>query len=230
MASVSAFYETKLFFCEAIEYSNPLSFEEWDKLPRGNKAAHLFVQFYDSILQAWHKVNKFDCVVGEDGVSCMCQYLEKNVPIISDDPNRFSPQYIYSVAFNCLDCLLYIKRDRNRWEKEVSERFDYDGEEVSLYDATVDPSSSLDNVYTDQIFDEEFWKAIEDEGVEAVKILNYLLTKDPKDLKKLTKRNRLYELDPLRDVEVKIDDVDKIVKRIRARLSSVEGLREHYIG
>lgn len=228
MASVSAFYETKLYFCNAIQYTNPLSFEEWDKLPQGNKAAHLFVQFYDSIVQAWHKVNKFDCVVGEDGVSCMCQYLEKNVPVISNEPKRFTPQYIYTVAFNCLDCLLYIKRDRDKWENETPERFDYDGEEISLYDAAVDASTSLDDVYTSQIFQDEFWKAIEDEGVDAAKILNYLLTNDPADLKKLTKRNKLYDLDPLSDVEVKMDNVASIVERIRTRLDKVDGLKEHY--
>ena len=139
MAKVSAFYETKLMICSAIQYEHPLTFDEWNLIPEENKAAYLFIQFYDNILQAWHKANRVDMIHSEDGVSIILQYLMKNVAIIKENPERFEPQYIHQVAYNCFYCLCEPKRVVFAFENEVSNICTFEGEELNLYDTVVPP-------------------------------------------------------------------------------------------
>lgn len=226
MANLSAFYETKLFFCSATQFEKSLTFEEWNNKPDDMKAALLYLQFYDSICQAWHKANPYDTVDGERGVEEMMRYLMKNAPIISADPKRYTPQYIYRIAFNCLDCVVYYHSKPA--ENEISANYDYEGEELNLFDTTVDIDSDLHSVYESQIFDAAFWEALEGD-VEAEKVVRYLISGDPQDLKKLTKRNKRYDIDPLRDVAVSLDKVDEVIDRIRCKVSAIDGLKEHFM-
>lgn len=169
---MGAFSETRIMFAEAISYEKPLTFDQWMRLapvPRvsrkdgsvkyseDHRAAALFVQFYEQITLAWYKVRSY-YTLEEDGVSTVIQYLQKNVPIIAANPKRFSPHYIYQVAFNCLYCICHdIQIDRERFARETSNIHLTDNGEVDLFD-TVAESDVLES----EIARKAFWKLIYD--------------------------------------------------------------------
>lgn len=221
MATLIAFHETKNLFIEATNYSQPLSFEEWSQAPEGLQAAILFVQFYDSIASAWSKANAYDFIPGEDGVSTCLQYLQKNVPIIRENPKRFNGKYIYRVAYNCMYCICHdLKCVKDRWENEIPNiTASSDGDELDLFDTVVSFTNSADCVFDQTEFEKEFWSIIEDCGVETEKAVRYLLSGDPATLRKLSKTNKNYEADPLRDVAVSLDAIDSIVADLRVKLA-----------
>ena len=152
----NAFAETRKNFIAGTRYVRPLSYEEWMDIPQANKAAVLFVQFYEQITLAWYKTKSF-FVEEEDGVSTMLQYLIKNVPIIENDPKRFKSSYIYKVAYNCLYCISHdIKRDIERYEKEVSNIASCTDGEVDLFDTVASNQASAEVILDRQ----EFWALI----------------------------------------------------------------------
>lgn len=225
MANISAFYETRNLFIQYTSFCKDLTYDQWKAAPQEKKSALLFVQFYDQICQAWHKANAFDFIPGEDGVSVVCQYLEKNVPIIDEQPSRFKPSYIYKVAYNCMYCICHdLKSVKDRWDNETSAYTECDGKELCLFDAVVDRSSAADESYERLLFQQKFWAAISEAGLEAEKVVNYLLSGDEADLKKVSKRSKSYrEDDPLAEVSVMLDDVERIVENLRTILPKYIG-------
>lgn len=153
---LTPFYATKAMFRDYLNYTKPLSYEEWLNVSDDDKAAVLYVQFFDQIVLAWYKVKSF-YTPDEDGVSTMLQYLIKNVPVIMNDKSRFTPNYIYRVASNCLYCICHdIKRDRERYDNETSniQPSGVDGV-VDLFDTVCDPEC-----ISSAITREAFWKAV----------------------------------------------------------------------
>lgn len=214
----NAFAETRKQFIMGTRYSRPLSYEEWMMIPEEHKAAVLFVQFYDEITLAWYKTKSF-FVVEEDGVSTTLQYLIKNVPIIENDPKRFKSSYIYRVAYNCLYCISHdIKRDIERWEKEVSNIVCYGEDQLDLFDTI---SASNCNAQ-EELDKEEFWALIENMGVKTQKVVNHLLNGE--SLNKVSKRSASYATDPLRDISVSVDEMEQIIAELRVKLSKFEQL------
>ena len=132
------FHQTKVRFREFANYQRPLTYEEWMTAPDECKAAILYVQFYDQITLAWMKTKSVYSDIN-DGVSEILQYLNKNVEKIKNDGNRFTPNYIYRVAYNCLYCLC---RDPNRYkaayENECSNVVSYGDDELDLFDTVAD--------------------------------------------------------------------------------------------
>lgn len=222
MANLSSFYDARRLFREYTGYSEPLSFDEWNSHPSGHKAALLFVQFFDQITLAWEKANAFDFIDGEEGVSIVNQYLNKNVPIIENQPKRFTPRYIYRVAYNCMYCICHdLLSVKDRWENETSGIVVHDGEELNLFDTFADTKGSASDVSEYAGFEKEFWSVIEDEGLSAEKVMRYLMSHDAADLKKMNPRNKRYKLDPLRDVDVKLEEVDSIISVLREKFLSL---------
>ena len=145
MANLAAFYETRNCFAELTQWHTQLSYEEWNNSPRDHKAALLFVNFFNKMIQAWDKANRFDYIPGEDGVSVVCQYLEKNVEKIEAEPNKFSEAYIYRVAYNCMYCICHdLKSVQDRWDNETSSIVSYQGEELNLFDTCADRRGSAE--------------------------------------------------------------------------------------
>ena len=222
MATLTAFYDTKNLYREATLYTKPMSFEEWNSSPFLHKAPLLFVQFYPQITLACDKANAYNFIPGEEGVSTVCQYLEKNVPIIEKNPNRFTKAYIYKVAYNCLYCICHDRKSENdRWENETSGIVVLDGKEVNLFDTVIDKSTCPENKIEANEFRRDFWRAVEDIGVKAEKVMRYLLSNDVNDLKKLNPRAKAYKTDPLQDVEVKPEEVAEIVNKLRDKFLSM---------
>ena len=222
MANLAAFYETKNLFTELTQFSHKLTYEEWCSSPRDHKAALLFVNFFTKMTQAWDKANNYDFIPGEDGVSIVCQYLEKNVSRIENEPNKFSEAYIYTVAYNCMYCICHdIKAIKDRWENETDNVIYNENGEVSVFELLKDQIPSAESRFIADKDNKAFWNLIEGDDPECQKVIDYLLSGDPKSLKKLTKRSKQYNNDPLRDVEVSLDRASEIAKDIKAKLESI---------
>lgn len=150
-------------------------------------------------------------------------YITVDRHMIEEDPKKFSSGYIYRVAYNCLYCICGHDRkcDKDRIANETSSIAVVDGEELNLFDTIIDWEGSVDTVATKQAFESEFWSIIESEGATAEKVMRYLLNQDPAFLKKLTPRNLNYDSDPLRDIEVSIDQVDAVLRALREKFLSM---------
>lgn len=238
----NAFRETRNLFINYTNYTRPLSYAEWLAVPEDNKAAVLYVQFYEQITLAWYKTKSF-FVLEEDGVSTILQYLVKNVPILKENSARFKPSYIYQVAYNCLYCISHdIKRDIERWENETSNIIGYGEDELDLFDTVVSNCCDADEELTKQ----KFWAIIEQMGPETEKVVNHLLNGTPmkkaafrssdpstraswekktdKEKKEamffyeVTKKN--YEIDPLKDIAVSAQQAEEIIKNLREKLDA----------
>lgn len=176
MGNKSDFAETRDLFRSYTNYSKPLSFDEWNNLPRDHKAAVLYLQFYDQVTLAWIKLKSVYSVEA-DGVAEALQYLEKNVSKIEAEPKRFTPNYIYRVMYNCLYCLC---RDPNRYkaayENECSNVVRHGEDELDLFDTV---ASKNDEGSGMSISDRElFWKLIEDSDLDTKVVVAKLLGED----------------------------------------------------
>lgn len=136
------FYTTRTIFREYVNAvsavsNEPLSYEDWIKLPSEYKSAALYVQFFDEIILAWYKC-KTSYASDEEGVETIMQYLEKNVPTIVNNRRRYSPNYIYRVAFNCLYCICHDRVvDKKRAELEHSNIVITSEGEVDVFDTLI---------------------------------------------------------------------------------------------
>lgn len=256
MSTFTAFHDTRNLFINALDYKEPLSFEEWKAKPDDLKAALLYVQFYNEITLAWDKADTIDFGDDGEGVSTILQYLRKNVctiqyfqkddpkkkanlefrtknpdgyitverRMIEEDPSKFSPGYIYRVAYNCLYCICGHDRqcDKDRINNETSSIVtNSEGEERSVFDSYIDASKCVDTVLYSNDLEKEFWSVIEDTGMSAEKVMRYLLSQDPADLKALNSRNKRYKTDPLRDIEVSLDELDDILSELKDKFLSL---------
>lgn len=142
----SEFFETYKLYRNFIGFNkdHPYSYKQWMRLDPSYKCAALYCQFYPEITLAWYKVaTPWNAEV--EGVEEIHKYLLKNVKKIEDDEKRFSPKYIYRVAWNCFDCLIpkWVPKLQWRIDNEVSpECQNSDGESYSVFDYTYDQSDS----------------------------------------------------------------------------------------
>ena len=167
------FYETRSLFTNYLGYSKPLSYDEWNTLPSEDKAAALFVQFFDEITYAWYKQDTFlRYSTDEDGVSTVLQYLQKNVPILEGNPKKFTAAYIYRVAYNCLYCICHdIKSAKERVEKEMSNIVEGPDGPMNLFDffeAVCEDTNMSDEERVD------FWDIVGDDST-TLKVVAELL-------------------------------------------------------
>lgn len=116
---MNQFKETYNLFKSAIVDLNSDTYWKWMLIPNDLKAAALYVQFYDAITLAWSKTQK-PFIEEETAVSTVIQYIIKNVEVIKEDRKRFTPNYLYKVAFNALYPLGRIQRDELAWSNRRS--------------------------------------------------------------------------------------------------------------
>lgn len=157
-SSESPFYAARTMFRNVVGYE-PMSYEEWLSVDDQNKAAALYVTFFDQITLAWSKAKSF-YVLDEDGVSELMKYLIKNTPIIVADKKKYSPAYIYKVAYNCLYCISRdIKRDRLAYENNVPQYVNHGDDVLDLFD-TVSDKEDLQS----SISKKSFWALVDELG------------------------------------------------------------------
>lgn len=140
-----------------------------------------------------------------------CIQVERR--IIDENPEKFSASYIYKIAYNCLYCICGHDRkcDKDRIENETSAIVMYDGEEFDIFDTYADKKGSAEDCYEASALENEFWSVVRSAGRPAEKVMRYLLTGNKADLKSITARSKTYSVDPLRDVNVSLDEVDEII-------------------
>ena len=186
MTSSNQFKETYNLFRGYINYSEEYLYDEWLNSPEEHKVAILYCQFYKEITLAWNKVVSVYSQ-DTDGVDEVVQYLMKNVDKIKNDSKRFRPQYIYTVAYNCLYCLCRdLNKKKKTYENECSNIAQHNDEELDFFD-TVEAckETSVEGHISDNE-KERFWSLIEDMGQDTVIVVSKLLN-DPMNWSKTGK-------------------------------------------
>ena len=214
----SPFISTKKMFKEyLIGYSFPISFETWLASDEEEKAALLFVNFYDQIILAFSKSNA-EYVVSEDAVSTILMVLMKNSTILQTVENaekRFTPNYFYTVAWGAFYSLVRSIANKARNDHEIcNEVEDSDNEiSVNLYDL----APSIDDTYEMRQAKEAVWDIIVHMGPKAEKVANHLINGDT--LKAVRKSSSEYSTDRLADVSVTPAEYRSILDALKIQLA-----------
>ena len=200
-----------------VGYPETLTYEEWNKADAEDKAALLYVTFYQEITLAWYNaVTSLNVVYvsQEDGVSTVLQYLMKNVAKISEDQKRYSPNYIYRVCYNCLLNLWKTRgTDRQRCAAETSNEYTENGADINLWDLVPSEDDDIETQETK----EAIWNIIRHMGPKAEKVVNHLI--NPGDtLHKVSQSSSERPIDRLADVSVTTDEYEAIIAELRVKL------------
>ena len=186
MTSSNQFKETYNLFRGYINYTEEYSYDEWLNSPEEHKVAILYCQFYKEITLAWNKVVSVYSQ-DTDGVDEVVQYLMKNVDKIKNDSKRFRPQYIYTVAYNCLYCLCRdLNKKKKIYENECSNIVQHNDEELDLFDKVECAKETSVEGHISDNEKERFWSLIEDMGQDTVIVVSKLLN-DPMNWSKTGK-------------------------------------------
>lgn len=225
------FVKTRNLFKEflSVYYSKNISYNEWVQAEPDHKAALLYVKFYQEVTLAWYNAVTSKNIVfisQDEGVSTVLQYLMKNVDIISQDEERFTAEYVYTVCYRCLFSLWRSRKSEQlRAASEVCPEFTVDvpgtifgytvkvGAHVNLFDLV--PSTDMD-VETKQTL-EVMWNIIHHMGPKAEKVVNHLI--NPKDtLRRVSKSSPERPIDRLADVTVTESEYQEILAELREKL------------
>lgn len=206
---MSAFSDTNDLFRNHLEYTRPISYVEWLALSQDKKSALLFVQFYEQITLAWYKTKSY-YAQDEDGVSTVLQYLMKNVPVIENDEKRFTPNYIYKVAYNCLYCICHdIKRDKDRAEKEISNIVVTTDDELDLFDTVMVDDTTFDSVLRNTL-----WEVVNELGPKAKKYVIQTMSGTSINATSLLH-------DEIDEIKLSLKDIEAIVAELRDKLKNI---------
>ena len=172
----SPLYETFASCANFLQYTKPLTYDEWFVLDQDHKAAALYVQFFSQITLAWYKCKQIYAsfyASEEDAVSTMFQYILKNIPLIESDGKKFTEAYMYKVAYNCLYCICHdIKRDKDRYELEMSNCICDDCGEVMI--DLFDTVAELDSLNTEMLRD-HLWSTVDKLPAKYQQVVAWLL-------------------------------------------------------
>ena len=213
------FIQTRDMFRDYLSgYPKNLSYAEWIKADADDKAALLYVTFYQEITLAWCNAitsNKVVYVSQEDGVSTVLQYLMKNVDKIADDENRYSPRYIYKVCYNCLLSLATTRgADQKRSICEISNEYTEGDTLVNLWDLVPSEDDDIETQKTK----EAVWNIIKHMGPKAEKVVNHLI--NPSDtLHKVSQSSSERPIDRLADVSVTPAEYETIIAELKIQLA-----------
>lgn len=218
----SPFISTKKMFREyLVGYSYPLTYEAWIKADEEDKAALLFVNFYNQITLAYSNVvTKYnaDYIIAEDAVSNILGVLIKNSTILTekaDGGKRFTQGYFYSVCWGCIFSMVRSVATQKRNEHELSNELvdDDGGVSVNLFDL----APSVDDTYEVRQAKEAIWDIIAHMGPKAEKVVNHLINGDT--LKAVRKSSSEYSIDRLADVSVTPSEYEAILNTLQIQLA-----------
>lgn len=158
----SEFYKTKRMFQDYLCDRKYSTYSEWVNLPHSCKVAALYLRFYNTIYTAWEKVRSF-YTDSEEGVETILQYLDKNVPLIEANPQKYSDRYIYRVAYNCMYCICHdYLEPKQRYEcvRSIYE-LSRDGDEFDLLDTYIGNEDSIIDQIENTSLTSSFWDVVE---------------------------------------------------------------------
>lgn len=166
----NAFYDTRRYFRECLGIIGDVSYMSWMQLPYDDKLPVLYLQFFDQIILAWNRT-KTEYSDDSECVSYVLQYLMKNVRYIMDDGARYSAEYMYTVAYNCLFSKCRTRKiDHQRNSIEVP---DYIQDDLSWFDICADSRSVEDMEEAEAI-----WKLLDDQDADTMTVVMHLINKD----------------------------------------------------
>lgn len=97
---LTEFVKTKKLFEEATpDIKYPLSYAEWIQLPEKYKASALYVTFYQQIITAAGKTHNPN-TSETDIISYINMVLVQKLDDIKNDPKKYTPAFIYTLARN----------------------------------------------------------------------------------------------------------------------------------
>ena len=215
----SPFISTKQMFKDYLTgYSFPITFETWLAADEEEKAALLFVNFYDQIILAFSKSNA-EYVLAEDAVSTILMVLTKNATIlqtVKDGKKRFTPNYFYTVAWGAFYSLVRSVANKARNDHEICSEIEYSDSDISVN--LFDFVPSYDDTYELRQAKEAVWDIIAHMGPKAEKVVNHLInSKDT--LHKVSKSSSEYNSDRLADVSVTPSEYEGILAALRVQLA-----------
>lgn len=162
------FSATRKIFSNYLLGKEQWSFDEWAKLPDDDKAAALYLNFYDQItLSAYKVISNAKWVDVDELVETTIQYLDKNVKIIKNDPKRYTPAYIYKITDNALrNVAFYRKGDKERYQTTSSNIVDTEDGEIDVFE-TYMGSKSAEDTFFDGLDTEALWNVVKSLGPDA---------------------------------------------------------------
>lgn len=182
---MNQFKETFNLFTAALTVESYSNYDEWLLIPDNLKAVALYVMFYEQITLAWVKTKK-PFMEEETAISTLMQYFLKNVPIIESDEKRFTPAYLYKVAFNAFYPLGKIKRDISEFEHRASAYIAVNVQMLDL-DYEIDLPQYRESAFIDLRVDttdistlierKEFWKQIEAMDMDTKEVIEGLINR-----------------------------------------------------
>lgn len=213
------FILTRNMFREYLtSYPKNLTFTEWNQADPDDKAALLYITFYQEVTLAWYNAVVSKNVVyisQEDGVSTVLQYLMKNVDKITADENRYSPKYIYTVCYRCLLSLCKSRgTEQQRCACEMSNEYIEDGTDINLFDLVPSEDDDIETQETK----EAIWNIIRHMGPKAEKVVNHLIN-PTETLHKISQSSSERPIDRLADISVTDDEFTEIVAELKVRLA-----------
>lgn len=141
---------------------NIKKYEGFVAMPDDLKAATLYVNFFPQIMLAWKKCQRPQ-IEEELAVSTVIQYLIKAVPKMLWQRNRYTPQYIYTTAFNCLYCLTRPENMKN-WYFDVMCNSLYSERDDTNLCTDTDGVDTENVAYSDPVYRELVTESFEDVG------------------------------------------------------------------
>ena len=216
------FIQTRDMFREYLSgYPKNLTYEDWKNAEDDDKAALLYVTFYQEVTLAWYNAivsRDISYVTQEDGISTVLQYLMKNVEYIQADPNKYSRQYIYRVCYNCIGCLPRSVAESTRNECEISNEYVEESANGTVSINLWDLVPALDEDMETQETKEAIWNIIRHMGPKAEKVVNHLI--NPKDtLNKVARTSPERLTDRLADVSVSKSEYEEILEELKQKLA-----------
>lgn len=212
------FIQTRNMFREYLSgYPTPLTYDAWKNAEEDDKAALLYITFYQEVTLAWCNAitsRGISYVTQEDGVSTVLQYLMKNVNLIMADSNRYSSKYIYRVCYNCIGCLPRVASEKMRDSSDISNIY-IDGDiEVNLWDLVPSEDDDLETCQTK----EAIWNIIRHMGPKAEKVVNHLI--NPTDtIGRVPSMSKERATDRLADIIVSESEYAEIIRELKIRLA-----------
>ena len=171
----------------------PISYKDWKNLPRDQQAIALYVNYYSLVTLAWnkalqrHKNNRDESTA----VSYLSDRLDRVVPLILVDENKFSAAYMYTTFLTTLCCVTRALRNHtvafhtfnvttNFIDSNTSNTVDW-YEYISKSDiANIDFVENMDQI----ILKEMLWKELDSEDDKFKKIANNLMGGTSKQMPK----------------------------------------------
>lgn len=141
--NLTEFVKTKKLFEEATpDVKYPLSYAEWIQLPEKYKASALYVTFYQQIITAASRV--YNPNISEtDTISFINMVLVQNLDNIKNNPKKYTPAFIYTLARNAAVDVTRLKNNFSIFTNETetmnpSLDYFYEDYEDDLYDLIPD--------------------------------------------------------------------------------------------